>query len=184
MATTIDWQGIWLQYQSELSRFLHSRVANPDDVQDLLQEIMLKSHNNLGQLSDNKSVKAWLFQIANNAIVDFYRSKAKRRTLVAEDLWYEEHSDEIKQELAQCVVPFIQALPQADAELLTAIEIDKISQKDYAQQQGLAYSTLKSRVQKSRQLLRSLYEDCCHLSVDKDGNVFDYQLKKSDCGKC
>lgn len=177
-------EAIWQEYKNQLSRFLHSRVANPADVEDLLQDILIKSHNNLHKLNDNKSVKAWLFNIANNTIIDFYRSKARRHELNAEDLWYEEAEADIKQELAQCVRPFIQALPASDAQLLTAIEIDKIPQKDYAEQHGLRYSTLKSRVQKSRKLLRALYDNCCHMSLDKDGNIVDYQHKSHTCRQC
>ncbi|WP_246058408.1 sigma factor-like helix-turn-helix DNA-binding protein [Litorilituus lipolyticus] len=81
-------------------------------------------------------------------------------------------------------MPFISALPEEHADLLTAIDVHGESQKDYANKQGVSYSTLKSRVQKSRELLKGIYEDCCHFSVDKQGNVIDYQPKNGKCDGC
>jgi len=62
--------------------------------------------------------------------------------------------------------------------------LNNVKQKDYAAANGLSYSTLKSRVQKGRSQLRDLFEDCCHLSLDKHGNIIEYQPKGDSCGKC
>lgn len=175
---------IWRDYQSALTRFLHSRVSSPDDVDDLLQEILLKSYKNLKTLKSEGSIKSWVFQIANNVIIDYYRRKAKNKDLKAEDLWYEEDSSDIKNELSRCVRPFINALPEDSAKLLNAIDIDNVKQKDYAEANNMSYSTLKSRVQASRRKLRGLFEDCCHLTLDKDGNIIDYEQKNPGCDQC
>jgi len=41
----------------------------------------------------------------------------------------------------------------------------------------VSYSTLKSRVQKSRSLLKKVFDDCCHFNIDKNGSIYDYELK-------
>ena len=180
----ISVEAIWQQYQASLTGFLHKNVSNPDDVEDLLQDILLKSFQNLHRVHDIKKVKSWLFQIANNTIIDFYRKRARNNQLDEQELWYSAHDKSILQQLSLCVVPFINALPKPEAELLTAIEINGISQKAYASQHGIKYSTLKSRVQKSRQMLFELYSNCCHLSLDKQGNVIEFIEKKNRCKKC
>ena len=175
---------IWRDYRSALTRFLQSRVSNSDDVDDLLQEILLRSHKNLHTLKSEESIKSWVFQIANNVIVDHYRRKSKGQDLTAEDLWYDENTPTIKEDLSRCILPFINALPEDSARLLSAIDLDNMKQKDYAEANNISYSTLKSRVQKSRQQLRALFEDCCHISVDRHGNIIEYQEKGSNCREC
>jgi len=177
-------EAIWHEYRAALNRFLHSRVSNTSDVEDLLQEILLKSYKNLHNIKSQDSIKSWVFQIANNVIIDHYRNKGKVKDLDAKDLWYEEESVDVKQELSECITPFINALPVDSAQLLTAIDLNNVKQKDYAATNGLSYSTLKSRVQKGRSQLRGLFEDCCHLSLDKHGNIIEYQPKGDSCGKC
>ncbi len=86
--------------------------------------------------------------------------------------------------LASCISPFIQALHDAHANLLMAIDINNQSQKQYAEQHGITYSTVKSRVQKSRQLLRQVFDDCYNFNIDKLGNVYDYERKNNQGKAC
>ena len=173
----------WQEYQSSLSRFLASKVANPTDVEDLLQNILIKTHQNMGSLNSKERLKPWLFQIANRTIIDFYRQQSVKRELTAEDLWYEDEEAN-ENALAQCVEPFIRNLPAKYAELLRAIELEGQSQKDYAEKLGISYSTLKSRVQKSRQQLRRLFDECCSMEVDAQGNAVSCDPKKNACDAC
>lgn len=82
------------------------------------------------------------------------------------------------------VSPFIRALPTESAELLTAIDIQEGSQKQYAEMHNISYSTLKSRVKKARDELKALFEACCHLSLDKFGNIIDCEEQEDNCTKC
>jgi len=175
---------IWLNYRSNLKAFLHSKVSNPSDVDDLLQEILIKAYTNLHQVSSTNNVKSWLFQITNNTIMDYYRLKNKSNSLQSEELWYSEDDPDLQQSLSDCVLPLINALPASSAELLNKIDIQGMSQKEYAKEHRIDYSTLKSRVQKSRILLRNLFEECCVMSFDKNGGVIDYFSKSNSCSKC
>ena len=181
----MGFEDIWNEYRSGLKAFLYSKVSNPADVDDLLQEIMIKTYRNLNTVKSESSMKSWIYQISNNVIIDHYRKSG--RTYNENDLAdfaVEDDSDEIQQALAKCIEPFIGALPKESADLLRAIEIEDQSQKDYANEQGINYSTVKSRVQKSRLQLRALFEECCQLSFDKQGHLVDFQSKSKSCDKC
>lgn len=180
----MDLKRVWDEYSIGIKAFLHSKVSNPDDVDDLVQEILLKSHTNLHLLKASSSIKSWLFQIANHAIIDHYRFKGKSANLAAEDLWYLQDTPDVQESLAHCVEPFINALPDDSARLLTSIELEGLSQKEYASSHEISYSTLKSRVQKSRDQLRKIFEDCCHLSFDQKGNLMAFDAKSGSCDNC
>ncbi len=184
MSTSLKVEQVWSDYSAGLKSFLHSRLSEPADVDDLLQDILIRVHKNLNVIKDQTSIKSWLYQIANNAIIDHYRKQAKFRGLRAEDLWYDETDAETRQSLALCVTPFINRLPKEMSEAMHAVEIRGLSQRTYASEQGILYSTLKSRVQTGRQKLRTMFEGCCHLSLDAQGGVMDYQAKSSTCQKC
>ncbi|CAH6838665.1 RNA polymerase sigma factor SigZ [Vibrio chagasii] len=189
-STSLDLEQVWAEYQQTLKAFLHSKVSNSADVDDLLQEILIKTFQNLHKVQDASSVKSWLFQLANNTIIDFYRKHARQQRdskIDADDLWFADldHNEEFKQNLSLCIEPFIQALPEQCAALLLAVDIKGKSQKEIAEAQNISYSTVKSRVQKSRGDLKNLFEQCCNLSLDKQGNVIDCDLKpESGCGNC
>ena len=175
---------VWGEYQNAIKAFLHKKVADPDDVEDLLQEILIKTHHNIASLRNQKSIKSWLYQIANHTTVDFYREKAKAKKLTDNQLWFEQEDANIKKEFSACIAPFIAALPEENAQILADIDLNGESQKEYAAKLGVSYSTFKSRVQKSREMLKQLFDDCCHFSVDAKGNLVDYQQKSEHCKNC
>ena len=189
-STSLNLEQVWAEYQQTLKAFLHSKVSNTADVEDLLQEILIKTFQNLHKVQDASSVKSWLFQLANNTIIDFYRKHARQQRdskIDADDLWFADldHNEEFKQKLSLCIEPFIQALPEQSDSLLLAVDIKGQSQKALAEEQNVSYSTIKSRVQKSRGDLNNLFEQCCNLSLDKQGNVIDCELKpESGCSNC
>ena len=159
----MDVDEVWKQYRNRLKAFLHSRVSNPADVDDLLQDISIKTLTGFASIEDQTKVQSWLFQTANRTIIDFYRKDRNSRDISSEDLWYSKDDPVVINELERCVEPFLAALPDDTRELLTAIDLEGKSQKQYAAATGISYSTLKSRVQKGRAALRSVFEDCCHM---------------------
>ena len=42
VVTVMNIEEVWLEYQHALTRFLKKKVANSADVEDLMQEILLK----------------------------------------------------------------------------------------------------------------------------------------------
>ncbi|WP_047050006.1 sigma-70 family RNA polymerase sigma factor [Vibrio mexicanus] len=191
----VNLDSIWREYQHRLKGFLLKNLDNPSDVDDVLQEIMLKTHTKLHTLNDPNKIKPWLFQIANHTIIDFYRQSKKHHSSNNEGSSNESSSDEephllaeddeqLIDKLTDCIEPFIQSLSSEDATLLKAIEINGISQKDYAKKNNIKYSTLKSRVKKSRQALLHKFQQCCEFSYSSQGQVLDYHKRDKQCGDC
>ncbi|MBL4667497.1 MAG: RNA polymerase sigma factor SigZ [Sneathiella sp.] len=178
-----SWQ-VWLEYKGNLKSFLHSRVSNPADVDDLLQEIFIKTYDNIHTLRSTENVKSWLFQITNNAIMDHYRQSKKSAEINPDDLWYGQEEPDQHQKMSACIAPFINALPKSSAQMLRKIDLEGMSQKQYAEINNIGYSTVKSRVQKSRLDLRNLFENCCKISFGKNNEVVNCDVKSNGCGDC
>ncbi|SLN20803.1 RNA polymerase sigma factor SigM [Roseovarius albus] len=175
---------IWQQYRARLKSFLHSKVSNPADVDDLLQEISIKTFTKLDALDDPTKVQAWLFQIAQHTIVDFYRAKSRSKKVHPDDLWYLEDEKKVLQDFEGCVEPFLSALPLNSVRMLRQIDFEGQSQKDYASKHNISYSTLKSRLKRARSELKAVFENCCHLTLDAQGNISDYRVKSDHCKNC
>ena len=114
----MDVQKVWEEYGVQLRKFLVSRIPIPEDADDLLQEILVKTHNNLSSLKEPEKFKSWLYQIARNTLIDFYRKQ--RPNISDQDIpeleaISEENPDPINpvfSELSQCVRPFLKQLPK------------------------------------------------------------------------
>ncbi len=176
---------IWQDYSGALRGFLRKRVASEADVDDLLQDILIKTHAHLSDVRDPAALRAWLFQVARNATIDFYRVRGKAQGIQADDLWYgAEEEASVLSELEGCVTPFLAALTDEDAALLRAVDLDGRPQKDVAAEMGLAYSTLKSRVTAARAKLADQYRACCAMELGAKGEILEVTPRKKRCGGC
>ena len=92
---------VWQAYKEHLQRFIASKVNNPADVDDVMQQILMALLTRLETLQQASSVKPWLFQIAHHAIIDFYRQQARVRQLTEQDLWYQD-TEQAEHALAAC----------------------------------------------------------------------------------
>lgn len=180
----MDIETIWSAYRARLRAYLMSRMGDPADVDDLLQDIMLRSHEALPRLRNPASLKPWLFQIATNAITDHARRKPIPAGIDPDTLAASEEVLGPRADLERCIKPFLAALPEDTARLLWAVDVEGRSQKATAAEHGISYSTLKSRVQAGRGQMRHLFESCCRLTLDGCGNVMDYDANSNSCGNC
>jgi len=172
---------IWSEYRVRIQAFLNSRVSNPEDVEELLQEVFIRAYHNLDNLKSKEKVKSWIFQIASNVISDFYRKNKNIDAVHPEDLWYVDQEVDAEHIFSPCVQPLINDLPDDTAKLLTVIDLKGQSQKEYAENNGISYSTLKSRVQKGRKMLHALFHEYCDISVDRRGQIIEYNVKTDKC---
>ncbi len=177
-----DIQDIWEDYRISIKIFLHSKISNHSDAEDLLQEIFIRMYKNIDSVKTKGSLKSWIFQVANHVIVDYYREKAKFKYSKFEDKESNVKIDPYEN-LSDCIAPFIKKLPKESRKLLTAIELNGISQIDYAKELNINYSTLKSQVKKSRLQLQDIFKKCCNFSFDGKGHIIDFSPKRPCCKK-
>ena len=134
---------------------------------------------------------------ARNVIVDYYRSSAGRREVASggdEDLaaasaetQASSQDDEraALQELAGCMTPMIRQLPPAYREAVTLADLEGVNQADAAARAGVSISAMKSRIQRGRQQLKAVLEDCCRVQLDRRGTIVGYDPRKpNSCGPC
>ncbi len=92
-----------------------------------------------------------------------------------------EQQDKIRQELSNCIQPFVKSLPKKYRDAVEAVDLKGVSQKAMAEELGLSHSAIKSRVQRGRQMLAELFQACCTYELDKRGNIMDYQAGSKCC---
>lgn len=166
------------EFASRLKIFISKRVANPQDVEDIVQEVHYKIYRNIDRLNDAGKMPAWIFQIARNVIHDYYRSRRPEEPFAElpeqEDVREDENGNK---EIAGCLKVMIDHLPNKDREAIVLTLYKGLTQKELGELLGLSYSGAKSRVQRAQQKLKKMLCECCYLDVDRRGNVIDYKLK-------
>lgn len=172
--------GVWAELTARLRPFVARRVAHAD-VNDVLQEVFLRIHTNLGALRDTERFGPWVYQVARSAVADHRRSVA-RHPLAREpesgatnddEAGPPEAEDDAAAEVCRCIAPFVARLPSPYREAITLTELEGLPQKAAAEMLGLSPSGLKSRVQRGRDRLREMLHACCEIALDPRGHVID-----------
>lgn len=161
-----------------LRAFVARRVSAPQ-VDDVLQEALLKVHQHGAQLRDGARVSAWVYRIARNAVADHHRSAGRSLESPAADLDPSDadmgvadagdgDGDEVlfRQALGAGLSLGVDALPAPYAEALRLVELQGLSQVEAARRLGLAPSSLRTRVQRGRAMLRKQLLQACELHFD------------------
>ncbi len=66
---------IYNLYFKKIYRFIFYRVGHKEAAEDLAEEVFLKAFSKLSSLSNWNSFEAWLYQVARNLVIDYYRGK-------------------------------------------------------------------------------------------------------------
>ncbi|GIK37204.1 MAG: RNA polymerase sigma factor SigZ [Anaerolineae bacterium] len=177
-----DIKTIWQEFDPKLRQFIFKRVADDDATEDILQEVYIKIHARIHTLRDDSKLQSWIYQIARNAIIDYYRSRKLAMELPETIALPEEPAEnDAASELAPSVKAMINRLPEKYQQALILTEYQGLTQQEMAEQLGISWSGAKSRVQRAKEKLKDMLLDCCHFELDRLGNILSYQPR---CGCC
>ena len=126
-----------------------------------------------GQFCSVQNARAWLFEVARNALAD--RLKLKRDMVeLPEDLPAVSADEATVDKLTACLPRVLSELKAADREAIELCDLGGMSQADYAAQVGLNLSAAKSRLQRARERLHARMTVACQVKVDETGTVDDF----------
>lgn len=167
---------------SKLRGFLAKRVSNEADVEDLAQDILLRVHQGAGQLSDETRIHGWIWQIARNAVIDYYRRGNVRQVDIRDlDLPSNDEQPDVEEIVESWLAPMIAVLPEPYREAVQLSEIEGLSQAEVASRLSISLSGAKSRVQRGRAKLREALMACCQFEFNRDGKIVGYRKIGPDC---
>ncbi len=170
-----DGQVNWQEVMKRLKHWVHYRVHDPADadelVQDILERLLVKQNSLVGA----ENPVGWVHRVATNTIMDYYRRS--KRPVRLDDPAYPEPSEgkqDARAALSNCLIPLVLHLDPHTQEALLSTDLGGNSQVDAAQDAGVPLSTMKARIQRGRRKLRDALLQCCHVAIDRRNGVIDF----------
>jgi RNA polymerase sigma-70 factor, ECF subfamily len=176
----------WQDVAARLRPFIARRVP-PSEIDDVMQDVFVRMQRGLPMLRDEERFTSWLFQIARSSVAEHARTRARHplpREGGEQDLPIEVDDDdrEAARALAGCVSMFVAQLATPYREAVTLVELEGLTAREAAEMVGISLSGMKSRVQRGREQLRKLFDDCCEIALDTRGKPTDFAPRK--CKTC
>lgn len=179
LKTNCDVPALWLEHKAGVRNFIFKRVHDHDLSNDILQEVLIKVYTFCLSNSGVRNVRSWLFQIARNTIIDYYRKQSKFSIQTDIPEIVEEDENLAFKDALNYIEPLLAFLPEEYSLPLKLADIDGMRQADIAKQLNLSLPATKSRIQRARQLLKAEFITCCEFETDARGNIFSFEIKDS-----
>lgn len=139
-----------------LTGFLKRRLADPQEVEDVYQEVFIAIFEARRTYERGRPFEPWLFAIARNLAADYTRrrwSRARWEELVAEP---PDHIAEAAGLPARDLGRILDRLPSEQREAFHMLKLDGLSLQAAADRAGVSVGALKVRAHRAYKALRSL----------------------------
>ncbi|MDD7886109.1 sigma-70 family RNA polymerase sigma factor [Flavivirga sp. 57AJ16] len=172
----METQKIWSNFNEDLYFFILKKVKNKDVTNDIFQNTFLKIHTNLSKLKNEEKVRAWIFQIARNEIVNYFN----KESIYVENLSVNKEISLKKYQHICCFDKFINDLPEIYIQVIELIYIKGQKQKEVATELEISLENVKARIKRAKDILKKKFNKCCKYEFDKNGKL----IGESNCSIC
>lgn len=138
-------------YSPRILRYLENRLPTKEDAQEISNDVFLEAIDALTLLEKKENLQAWLYKIAQNKSVDYYRKKKIKSLLLSQ-------------------IPYLEIVANEMHQPEFQFEKEKIKEK--------IEQTFWQLSEKYQKILRLHYEE--NIPVKKIAIVFDLSFKATE----
>ena len=177
---------IYDTYRPRVLRYL-TRLVGQREAEDLTQEVLIKVSKGLGRFRGDSGLSTWIYRIATNSALDRLRGPAPRQVHDSEDLIASEQGDDgpaqnpdcagdaapsveagaMRREMSQCVLEFVQRLPEHYRTVLLLSDLQGFRNAEIAAITGISLDSVKIRLHRAREKLRQDLSSGCTFHRDE-----------------
>ncbi len=155
-----DFEEIIRRYKNLVFALIHRMTAEPEEANDIAQDIFIKIYRNLDKYNPEYRFATWVIKITTNHIIDLRRKK-RQETVPIENVEYgifdskaSPEEEYIANERSKELFGMINNLPDIYREPLLFYHRDGLSYNEISQKTGESLSKIKNRIFRGRKMLK------------------------------
>lgn len=151
------------RYEQKLARYIYRKShATEADCKDILQNIFIKVYKNIYDFDTNLTFSSWIYRIARNELIDWYRKEKRTPHLSLEGSDYiletlisevETEHVAIRTEMKEHLVRAIEQLPEKYQEVIELRFFEEKSYDEIADILTIPPGTVAIRISRAKKLL-------------------------------
>ena len=182
---SLDFSDVFREYQHPIYNYLLRMTQNKAVAEDLTQETFIRVHRSLPSFRGEASISTWIYRIATNISLDYFKRSGNRLVAQAVSLdeiefegeWVVDRNSTSPEKLAdqsemsECVQSFIHRLSPSFRAVLVLHDLQGLKNREIADVLDIPLSTVKIRLPRARNKLRESLNKGCDFNQD-ERNVF------------
>lgn len=140
-------------YHHALLRYAIKQCNDHELAQDAVQEMWVTTAKSVRKLNDPRAFRSWLFQSLRWRIADLARKQPKEEPLSEEII-----DEAVEYSVSPDLLRAINQLPKIEQEVVYLFYLEQMTLAEVAIIQNVPIGTVKSRLNRTRNNLKSLYK--------------------------
>ena len=150
---------LYLRYQAELLAYARRRVPSLQDAEDLAEQTFFKALRSIARKRPGSAFNVWLFHIAKNLIIDFYRTRRYHEEIDANVSTTASAEDEaLREQLGAPLSGAIAALPPRQRTVIKLRFIEGLEHTGVAERLGCTAGAVRITQMRALRALRAQLE--------------------------
>ena len=153
-------------YSPKILFYLSKKLPSFEDAQELTNDVFLEAIDSLSLLQREENTSAWLYRIAHNKMVDFYRKRKIKSILLSQMPFLQIVANEINQpefqfekdKIRDRIELTLHNISEKYRKILILHYEEEISVKELAKIFNLSFKATESLLFRARQSFRLAYE--------------------------
>ncbi len=169
----MEFSEMYNTFYPPMKRFIAGMVADEWAAEDLSQETFLTVKEKVNGLRDDSKLKAWVFRIARNRCLDYFRSQAiqkvkgEARDHIEEAIELAARVGLEQHEMSRCVQDRILQVPEPLRAALVLFDTMEMSHREIADILEISVGNVKVRLHRARKALKAILERDCDFEHDE-----------------
>ena len=150
-------KALYFRYHKSLLNFLFYRLNSNELARDFVQEIFTRVWQNRRNLDDTKPMKAYLYRIANNLVIDHSRKKSTTETSFSEaDQHNIQTNDSL--ELKTLIKTAVNNLPEKLKIVFVLSRYEGLKYSEIAEACNISVKAVEKRMSRALNLLQEMID--------------------------
>jgi RNA polymerase sigma-70 factor (ECF subfamily) len=153
------------RYQPAVFRWALMFACDPDEAEDVAQEVFVRAHRQLSQYRSDGSLEAWLYAITRRAARQMLRTRKRRSRLALlpgaqplRDVYTTDPGGRVDRERAAAVIrEMFSDLPPRQREIFDLIDLQGFSPSEVAERTGMKPVSVRANLFKARSSIRARF---------------------------
>jgi len=148
------------KYWEDLYRMAHRRLASPEDIKDILQDVFLSLWNNIDQVNADESLGGYLYTSLRNRIFNFFEKRQNRLNCLMKQPFNPVESEEIiwnrfnTKEIQKVIALQVAAMPPKMKRIYLLSKNEQLTISEIAELLNLSPQTVKNQLHRALERMR------------------------------